>query len=144
LEKNLEISGHPTVNIFTSLNTCDGALFIYLEEEDSLGNVYHVTEGQLKASHRKITENGIYCESVAQRSHSFKDEERLIPKEVFEMNFDLLPISWEFKKGSKIRISISGADKDIFEIVNPEGYEMEVYYGEKYPSRINFPVILQK
>ena len=144
LEKNLEISGHPTVNIFTSLNTCDGALFIYLEEEDSLGNVYHVTEGQLKASHRKITENGIYCESVAQRSHSFKDEERLMPKEVFEMNFDLLPISWEFKKGSKIRISISGADKDIFEIVNPEGYEMEVYYGEKYPSRINFPVILQK
>jgi putative CocE/NonD family hydrolase len=144
LPNKLEISGHPTVNIYSSMNTCDGALFVYLEEEDSLGNIYHVTEGQLKASHRKITENGIYCEAVTQRSHSYKDEETVNPNQVFEMHFDLLPISWEFKKGSKIRISISGADKDIFEIINPEGYEIDIYHSVKYPSRLNLPLIPKK
>lgn len=139
LSEKLEISGHPTVNIFTSMNSCDGALFVYLEEEDSIGNVYHVTEGQLKASHRKITGNGNYCETVIQHSHSFKDELITTPEEIFEMNFDLLPISWEFKKGSKIRISISGTDKSIFEIVNPNGHEIDLYFGTAYPSRINLP-----
>jgi predicted acyl esterase len=126
------------------MNSCDGALFVYLEEEDSLGNVFHITEGQLKASHRKINENGIYCEVVTQRSHSYKDKETVTPKQVFEMHFDLLPISWEFKKGSKIRISISGTDKDIFEIVNPDGYEIDVHYGANYPSKLNLPLIQKK
>jgi hypothetical protein len=53
-------------------------------------------------------------------------------------------ISWEFKKGSKIRISISGTDKDIFEIVNPEGYEIDIHYGANYPSKLNLPLKVAK
>jgi putative CocE/NonD family hydrolase len=144
IRNKLEITGHPSVTIYSSMNSCDGALFVYLEEEDSLGNVFHITEGQLKASHRRINENGIYCEAVTQRSHSYKDKETVTPKQVFEMHFDLLPISWEFKKGSKIRISISGTDKDIFEIINPQGYEIKVHYGSKYPSKLNLPLKVAK
>jgi predicted acyl esterase len=60
------------------------------------------------------------------------------------MHFDLLPISWEFKKGSRIRVSISGVDKDIFEIINPEGYEINLHYGAKYASKLNLPIISKK
>lgn len=141
LDDKLEISGHPNVTVFTSMNKCDGAIFVYLEEEDSLGNIYHVTEGQLKASHRKLSDFGYYCETVPQRKHSYKDEEPFEDAEILELKFDLLPVSWEFKKGSKIRISISGGDKDLFEIINPEGYELKIHFGDIHQTMIELPVV---
>jgi uncharacterized protein len=143
ISDKMEMTGHPTVTIYSSINTCEGAVFVYLEEEDSLGNIYHITEGQLKASHRKLSDYGYYCEAVPQRRHSFLDEEHVTPHQVFEMKFDLLPVSWEFKKGSRIRISISGGDKDLFEILNPDGYEMNIHYGGKNSSQLVLPVIVR-
>ena len=140
LAGEMEVSGHPTVTVYTSMNSCEGAIFVYLEEVDSLGNVYCVTEGQLKATHRKLSEFGLYCEAVPQRSHSFVDESLVIPHEILELKFDLLPVSWEFKKGSRIRISISGGDKDIFEIINPDGYEIKIHHGGKYRSMLELPI----
>jgi putative CocE/NonD family hydrolase len=140
LENAMEISGHPSVSIHCSMNTCDGALFVYLEEEDENGNVFHVTEGQLKATHRKLSEEAYYREVVQQRRHSYKDEEIVVPNQIFEMKFDLLPISWKFKKGSKIRLSITGADKDIFEIINPDGYEIKIFDGKNHPSVLHLPI----
>ena len=133
------MSGHPAITLHCSLNKTDASVFVYLEEEDSLGNVYHVTEGLLKLSHCKLAEEGFYKKSVSQRTHCLKDKTSIEPGKIYELSFDLLPVSWQFKKGSKIRISISGGDKDIFEIVNPDGSEMKIHSGPQYPSRLVLP-----
>lgn len=141
LPEKLEMTGHPTVTLYADMNTCDGAVFVYLEEVDSAGRVYHVTEGQLRATHRKLDEYGFYCEAAPQRTHSFEAEALVVPREVLELKFDLLPTSWEFKKGSRIRISISGGDKDLFEIINPDGYELRMHHGGDFGSVLELPVV---
>ena len=141
LTQNLEMSGHPTITLFTDLNVCDGAIFVYLEEVAADGKVYHVTEGQLRATHRKLDEFGFFCEAGPQRTHTHDTESLVTPKEVLEIKFDLLPTSWEFKKGSRIRISIAGSDKDLFEIINPEGYEIQVHHGGDFGSVLELPIV---
>jgi putative CocE/NonD family hydrolase len=141
LEDALEISGHPKAKIYASMNSCDGAVFVYLEEVTASGAVYQVTEGQLKATHRKKGEYGLYCEAGPPLLHTLDQEAEVKPKEVMELEFDLLPISWEFQKGSKIRISIAGGDSYIFEEINPDGYELKVHYGGEYPTVVELPVV---
>jgi putative CocE/NonD family hydrolase len=139
LKETKTMSGHPSITLHCSLNKPDASVFVYIEEEDSNGNVYHVTEGLLKLSHCKLAEEGFYKKSVSQRTHCLKDKTSIEPGKIYELTFDLLPVSWQFKKGSKIRISISGGDKDIFEIVNPDEYEMKIHSGPQYPSRLVLP-----
>jgi putative CocE/NonD family hydrolase len=141
LSEDTEVSGHPTVTVFCSIDKPDGALIVYLEEVDSTGNIFHVTEGLLKLSHCKISEKGYYKKAVPVRTHCLIDKTTVIPGKIYELNFDMLPVSWQFKKGSKIRISISGGDKDIFEIINPDGYEIKIHSGKDYSSRIELPIV---
>jgi predicted acyl esterase len=135
------MSGHGNITLYTSLSTCDGAVLVYLEEETADGQVYHITEGILKASHRKLTEYGFYCEAVPQRNHTSGDKAVSKPDELLELKFDLLPMSWQFKKGSRIRISISGGDKDLFEIINPQGYELKIHCGGTQKSVLELPLV---
>ena len=135
------MTGHPIVNLHLSTKSKDAAIFVYLEEVDKEGNVYQVTEGQLRLSHR-TKDQGIYKELGPSRSHN-KSMELPLEKDIMEVELDLLPISWEFKKGSSIRISLTGGDKDIFEIINPDGYEMGIHFGQLYPSRITLPIYNQ-
>lgn len=141
LEEGVEVSGHPKVKVYASMNSCDGAVFIYLEEVTAGGEVYQVTEGQLRATHRKMGEYGLYCEAGPPLLHTVGQEAEVKPKEVIELVFDLLPISWEFQKGSKIRLSISGGDSYIFKKTNPDGYELKIHYGPEMPTQIELPVV---
>lgn len=48
--------------------------------------------------------------------HTFKREDAmpLVPGEVAEIAFDLLPLSARFEVGWRIRLAIAGADKKVF------------------------------
>ena len=70
-----------------------------------------------------------------------------------ELVIDLLPTSWVFKKGHKIRVSIAGADWPTFQLHpelsptnNPTDQNniaptITVYRDAKHPSRIKLPII---
>jgi uncharacterized protein len=82
---------------------------------------------------------------------SQKDLEALDSGKVVEMRLDLMPTSWLFKKGHKLRVSITGADFGNF-IIHPAlstnnkpeecpETTWTVYSTKEFPSRIELPVV---
>ncbi|MEW6210493.1 MAG: CocE/NonD family hydrolase [Acidobacteriota bacterium] len=115
LEEDMEITGHPVVTLFVASTAEDGAFIVYLEDVDEQGRVTYITEGQLRAIHRKLsTETPPY--RMLEPYHSFKrkDSMPVKPGEVMRLTFGILPTSVLIKKGHRIRIAIAGADKDTF------------------------------
>ncbi|MCX6053458.1 MAG: CocE/NonD family hydrolase [Chloroflexi bacterium] len=143
LEADLEITGYPVVDLFIASSREDGAFFVYLEAVDDLGNVTYLTEGMLRALHRKVSgETPPY--QVFGPYHSYKraDGKLLTPGEVAELSFSLFPTSVRVSKGHKIRVSIAGADASSFDRVPEQGEtEFRLLRGGEYPSCIDLPII---
>lgn len=145
LSSDLEVTGHATVSLFVSSSDTDGCFFVYLEDVDENGKVHYVTEGMLRAIQRKLSdETPPYKDVVPYHTYLSKDAMPLVPGEVAELKFDLLPVSYLFKKGHKIRIAISGADADHFRPMANNTPEIKIWHTEKYPSRIELPVIAKE
>jgi putative CocE/NonD family hydrolase len=115
LETDTEITGYPIVTLFVTSTCTDGAFFTYLEDMDQSGKVTYVTEGQLRAIHRKVSiDSPPYSQFVPYHSFKKKDSMPLVPGEIAELTFGLMPTSVLIKKGHRIRIAIAGHDKDTF------------------------------
>jgi putative CocE/NonD family hydrolase len=113
LSDEAEISGHPVVDLWLSSSEGDAAVHVYLSEVEDDGTVRYVTEGVLRAIHRKESEP----EPRQRWSWPFRTFTRAdaapMPKgEPQRLRFALLPTSWVFKRGSRIRLAIAGADAD--------------------------------
>ncbi|MEJ2721401.1 MAG: CocE/NonD family hydrolase [bacterium] len=137
LEKDLEMTGSPTVYLYVSSDHEDGAFHVYLEDVSPDGRVTYLTEGLLRAIHRKVKDSseapfvplGIY--------HSFlaADSAPLIPGEVTEIGITLLPFSTVFRKGHSIRVAVAGHDMSMKDRCPKEGVR-----NARYPSRLMLPV----
>lgn len=140
LNNNFEVSGHAIANLFISSSEPDACLFVYLEDVDEKGNVHYVTEGLFRAIHRKVSdEKPPYKDVVPYHSYLSKDTQPLVPEEITELRFDILPVSYLFKKGHKIRIAIAGADADHFRPMTNSVPEIKIWRNERYDSRIELP-----
>jgi len=143
LEDDVEITGHPVVRLFVRSDACDGQFFVYLETVDPDGRVRLLTEGQLRALHRKVSDKTPPFKMFGPyHSLKQKDAQPLIPGEVAEIAFDLFPISVLLKKGQGIRLAIAGADKDTFApTAGCEKPEITVERNSVYASYIDLPII---
>jgi putative CocE/NonD family hydrolase len=140
LKQDLEVTGHPIVRMFLSANAADAAVFAYLEDVNPNGEVRYVTEGQLRLLHRKLGTSPIEGDPVPFRSYLRVDGRPLVPGEVTEAVFDLLPTSFVFRAGHAIRLAIAGADAGFFETPRhslPLVYE--VHRDRPHPSRLELP-----
>ena len=144
LEEDLEITGHPIISLYLSTTHEDGAVIAYLEDVDKNGEVYNITEGELRFMHRKIsTEEPPYKIMVPYHTFKKEDSQKVVPGEIMEITFGFLPTSVLIKKGHKIRIAISGADKHTFSRYPSEGNPIiKIQRNKINASYIDFPVIL--
>jgi uncharacterized protein len=109
----MELAGHGLADLFVSSSEPDLALFVYLTEIEADGTEHYVTEGLLRALHRKerpAPES--YRITWPFRSFSRADAAPLVPGQVERIRIPLLPVAWHFAAGSRIRLSIAGADDD--------------------------------
>ena len=91
----------------------DAALHVFLSEEEADGTVRYVTEGVLRALHRKLTAcPQKYRASWPYHSCNRGDAAPLVPGRFEEVVIVLLPTAWRFNAGSWIRLAIAGADTD--------------------------------
>jgi len=148
LEADLEVTGHPLVQLRLRCDQTDGALFAYLEDVDARGNVGYVSEGMIRAAQRRVrpAAEAPYALTVPYHSFARADAEALVPGEPAEVVFDLLPISHLFRRGHRIRLAIAGADRDqfaaplgtppvwIFERGAGSWLELPVVEGEQAPQ----------
>lgn len=121
LLEDTEVTGHPVIDLHFSCSEKDCAFFIYLSEVTPDGGAVYVTEGVFRALHRGRGRNP---ENIPETgpTHSFNqaDARYLTPNEATEASFELLPTSYLFRAGHRIRVAIAAADSDHFTRI-PDG-----------------------
>jgi len=142
LKSAVEVTGHPVVHLWVSSSAKDGDFFAYLEEVDETGYSHYISEGVLRASHRKLALPPFnYMGLPYHRSF----EEDIEPLEVGlpeELVFDLHPTSNIFDAGHRIRLTITCADQPNFQ--TPElspAPTVSVYRNKQFSSYVQLPII---
>jgi len=138
-----EITGHPIIDLFVTSSATDGVFFVYLEDIDEQGVVTYVTEGELRALHRKIsTDAPPYRMGVPYHSFKKQDAMPLVPGQIAELKFALQPTSVLIKKGHRLRLAIAGADKETFARIPETGVPtIKIARNKQNASWIDLPVI---
>jgi uncharacterized protein len=143
LDADTEITGYPVIDLFITSTATDGAFFVYLEDIDERGVVTYITEGELRALHRKVSDIRPPLKMLAPY-HSFlkKDAMPLRPGELAELKFGLQPTSILIRRGHRLRLAIAGADSDTFARIPAEGVPIiTVARNRRNASSIELPVI---
>ncbi len=142
LERAIEVTGHPVVTLYISSTTDDGSVFVYLEDVDARSRVAYVTEGQLRICHRRLSaESPAYQSVVPYRTYTRAEARPLPPGEIAELTFDLLPTSYVFDVGHRIRLAVSGADASHFAVIPDALSTLYMHRSRLHASRIALPVV---
>jgi putative CocE/NonD family hydrolase len=141
LAATMELTGHPVVTLFLSANQPDAAVHVYLSEVEADGRVRYVTEGVLRALHRKEAENPVHHATTWPfRNFSRADAAPLQAGRPEKLRFALLPTSWIFQKGSRVRLAIAGADIDHFvQIPHGRPPRLTLHHGGPMASALELP-----
>ncbi len=118
-------------------------LFVYLEDVDESGRVTYVTEGTLRLLQRKVsTGTTPYKQFIPYHSFRKKDASPVVPGELMELKFGLLPTSMLFKKGHRIRVAVAGHDKSVFARTPSTGTPtISIERSKRHASFIELPVM---
>ncbi|MGG5890487.1 CocE/NonD family hydrolase [Falsiroseomonas sp. HC035] len=113
LARDMELAGHGLADLWLESSEPDAALYVYLSEVEADGTIRYVTEGLLRALHRRESPApDRYRTTWSFRSFHRADASPLMPGRAERIRIPLLPTAWVFHKGSRIRLSLSGADAD--------------------------------
>jgi uncharacterized protein len=142
LEADAELTGHVTVELWLAASEADAAIHVYLTEVATDGRERYVTEGALRALHRKDAPD-TPAHRTKWPTHSFRREDAapLVPGRPERLRIALLPTSWRLRKGSRVRLAIAGADADHYAQV-PHGRPpmLTVHHGGAMQSRLELPL----
>ncbi|WP_348639379.1 CocE/NonD family hydrolase [Mesorhizobium sp. M2A.F.Ca.ET.043.05.1.1] len=118
---DVEITGHPVVYLNVTSTREDGAFYAYLEAVRPDGVSLYLTEGQLRALHRKVWNESPF--SVLGPQHSFlkRDGEPLTPGQPATLAFTMHPISALLPASYRLRVSLAGSNKTNFAMVPEDG-----------------------
>ena len=137
-----ELSGHPILELHLAASEADAALHVYLEDVAPDGACRYVTEGMLRALHRR-EQPAPAQHRVIGPYHSYRREDAapLVPGESTVLRFSLLPTSWRIAAAHRLRIAIAGADADNYGQV-PHGRPplLTIFRGGGHPSSIALPL----
>ncbi|UCF97334.1 MAG: hypothetical protein JSV89_19495 [Spirochaetaceae bacterium] len=128
-------------NLWLSTDAPDLDIFVYLEEVDRKGHSTYISEGNLLASHRTQSPAPYDKLGLPHHSHRESDLEPIRAGEPFEMVFDLLPTSYLFRAGNRIRIAIAFADSDNFDtpVLDPPP-TVKLMRSLRQPTYVELPV----
>ncbi|KIX04698.1 uncharacterized protein Z518_05568 [Rhinocladiella mackenziei CBS 650.93] len=143
LERDTELCGWPVVNLHMRTQTDDPTIFAYLEDVAPDGRVTYLTEGMLRAIHRKVSDTQKLPYDPGPSPHSFAraDAEPVVPEQDFTVAFKLFAIAALIKKDHRIRLAIAGADADTFRPIHRELDErFDIHYGGPNPSTFEVPL----
>ena len=141
LTGDVVMTGHPLVRLRVSSTATDGEFFAYLEEVDIEGASRYISEGAIRASCRALNDPPYDNLGLPYHRSYDTDVSPVKPGEIVELDFDLEPTSKVFVKGSRIRLTITCADKDN---VTPEAVDppptVTVYRNAAHASFVSLPI----
>jgi uncharacterized protein len=144
LPSAIEVTGHPVVHLWVMSSAADVDIFAYLEEVLPDGTSQYVTEGQLRASHRSLATAPYDRLGLPYHRGFAADMRPLTRGEMTELVFDLQPTSILFHGGNRIRLTITGADKDTFDTpIQSPSPVIAIAGGGSNASYLELPIIPQ-
>jgi len=139
-DKAMELTGHVVLSLDLASSEPDAVIHAYLSEIEADGTVRYVTEGVLRALHRAEAEPPAnYKASWPYRTFARADARPLKIGQHETIRFAMLPISWQLKAGSRLQLSIAGADRDHFEHI-PAGRPPTLSIRHGDASTIELPI----
>ncbi|MDQ8205026.1 CocE/NonD family hydrolase [Pelagicoccus sp. SDUM812003] len=140
LQEAVQVTGHPTVNLWVSSTATDGDFVATLRDVAPDGSVTsYNTMGQLRASMRKLAEPPYDRLGLPYHRSFESDVQPLIPGEPVELSFDILPISITFKEGHKIQLVVSFVTRGTPEL-DPAPV-VTLYRDSNHPSYLTLPIV---
>jgi uncharacterized protein len=141
LEESLDVIGHPVVHLWLTTAAPDLDVFVYLEEVDQYGNSTYISQGNLRASQRSLSQAPFANFGLPWHNY-FQSELQSIPAgEPFELVFDLLPTAWQFAPGKSLRITVAFADAGNFDtpVLDPAP-TLQLLRESSHPSYVELPI----
>ncbi|KAK5064910.1 hypothetical protein LTR84_000744 [Exophiala bonariae] len=144
LEKDMELVGWPVITLHMRTRTNDPTIFVYLEDVTPDGRVSYLTEGVLRALHRKLAaapEKLPYDPGPSPHSFARTDALPVVPEQDFTVKVKLFATAALIRKGHRIRLAISGADADTFRSFHRGLDErFDIHCGGTNPSVFEVPL----
>jgi uncharacterized protein len=103
-----------------------------------------VAKGWLKASHR---EKDTKRSTPARPFYTHTNPQPLVPNSIYEFDIEVLPISYVFKKGHRIRLEIANSDSTVTDGVFSHPYHPmqigtdTIHHTTNHPSALYLPVV---
>jgi putative CocE/NonD family hydrolase len=141
LESGMVVTGHPVVHLWFVTEASDLDFVVYLEEVDGSRSNY-ITQGNLRASHRTLGKAPFNNLGLPYHRHYKSDLAPIPAGEPVELVFDLMPTSYLFRAGNRIRITVTCADADNFEtpIIDPAP-KLKLLREMNHESLIQLPIV---
>lgn len=140
LAEDLEVTGDPVAHVYLAVEETDADVIVYLEEVTAAGAVHYVTEGVLRASHRKPGKLPFKTPGAV-HSDRRADVLPVVPGKPMRLDITLLPLSHVFKAGNRIRVALASADRAQFVEHPVRAARWTVFRTAARASRIELPVV---
>jgi uncharacterized protein len=147
LEADLEVTGHPMVQLWVSSDNKDGDFMVFLEDVDPTGKSTYITDGRLRASLRAVTSPPYDFLGLPWHRAYREDEMLLTPGQPVKLYIDMMPTSYVFKTGNRIRFTVAGSQDRIYDLKkqdSPHAPEsVSVYRNKILESFVELPVVVK-
>jgi putative CocE/NonD family hydrolase len=154
LEADVEVIGPIVLKLFASSTAIDTQFIVKLTDQHPQDAAAHakdeqpaytpVSKGWLKASHREKDA----ARSTPQRPfYTHTNPQPLTPGEIYELDIEVLPIAYVFKKGHRIRLELANGDSPATDGVFSHPYHPSlmgsdtIHHAGAHASRLILPVI---
>ena len=141
LDTDVEVTGHPIVHLWLATAAPDLDVFAYLEEVEAAGKSTYITEGELRASHRRLGPAPFNNLGLPYALHRQSDQQPIVAGQPFELTFCLLPTAYRFHADRRVRLTVAFADAGNFDtpVLDPAP-TLELLRDTGHPSFVELPI----
>jgi uncharacterized protein len=142
LTEDMEVTGHPVMNLWIRTDAGDADVTARIEDvaPDGSARSYQML-GRLRASHRTLAAPPYNHLGLPWMTHRIADAKPVPAGQPVELKFDLLPMSYIFKAGHKVRMTLTFADPQRRVGGAPP---VTILSGGATPSSLTLPLIPAK
>jgi predicted acyl esterase len=146
LASDREVTGSGVADLWISADAADTNLFAYLEDVAPDGTVRVVTEGRQKASLRATHDAPWKMPAGIPWHRSYaEDAKPLKAGEPVRVVFELMPVSWVFKAGHRMQLTVTGADwRERARDQAALATVVRIYSDSARPSSITLPSVRRR
>jgi predicted acyl esterase len=141
LQADTEVTGHPVIHLWLSSTATDADVIARIDDVAADGSTTYVgVEGKLRASMRALAKAPYDNLGLPWHPATQASQLPLTPGQPVELTFDLMPTSYLFKTGHRVRVTLQFADARATPKLDPAP-QVTVHHGKPFPSRVILPVI---